>query len=101
MRIENHERLISAYVNETIKKSDIVRVESIINESEEFREFYVMKNQEKAFLLSLIPNKSCSSQSKKSILKTIKSVNDEVYPKEAFIGLKRIYKFMTTPIIEF
>jgi hypothetical protein len=101
MRIENYERLICAYVNETIKTSDIARVESLINESDEFREFYLMKNQEKGFLLSLIPNRSCQSKSKKRILNMIQSVNEEIYPKEKFIQIKKIYKFMTSPIIEF
>ena len=101
MRIENYERLITAYVNETIKPSDVERVEAIINESEEFREFYIMKSQQKGFLLSLIPNKSCHSKTKKSIQSMIQSVNEEVYPKEKFIKIKKIYKFMTSPIIEF
>lgn len=100
MNSETQKRLISSYVNGTLKSDQIDYVESIIGSSESLGQFYLEKLEHKEFLKSLIPQTRYDLDSKRELEATIREINKDVFPKEKFQTLKKAYNFLTTPIIE-
>ena len=92
--------MVSTYVNGTIKAKDIDRVERAINSSDDMRKFYDHKVQEKEFMLQLIPDRKITASISENIKKEIREINDDVYPEKPETLGKKVYRFLTSPIIE-
>lgn len=101
MRADHYESLISSYVNGTLKLKDREKVEALINTDASFNEIYLRKKQQKDFYLQLIPNQTLPKNVKAYLKSEMKKVNEDVYPKEKYYMAKKVYKFLTEPVIEF
>ena len=100
MRADHYESLIASYVNGTLKLKDREKVEGLINTDSSFNDIYIRKKQEKDFYLQLIPNQPLPKNIKSYLRSEMKKVNDDVYPKEKYHMAKKVYKFLTEPIVE-
>lgn len=96
-----NDSLVSAYVSGTIKAKDLATVETRISASTELRQLLEMKEQEKDFLLQLIPSEDKQSKNSLTQLRSeIKNVTEEVYasmPKDGL--LKKAVKTLNKPIL--
>lgn len=100
MRVDHYESLISAYVNGTLKTKDRNRVEDLIASNEKFGELYRQKKELKDFYLALVPKFQISKNREDALKKEMYRVNAEVFPEDKYEPLKKVYKFLTEPIIE-
>jgi len=100
MRADHYESLIASYVNGTLKLKDRDKVEELIGIDASFNEIYLRKKQQKDFYLQLIPNQTLPKNVKAYLRAEIKKVNNDVFPKEKYHMAKKVYQFLTEPIIE-
>ena len=100
MRADHYESLIASYVNGTLKMKDRDRVETLIASDLSFKEIYLQKQQQKDFYLQLIPKHKISKNVQAYLKSEVSQVNKDVFPKEKYHTVKRVYKFLTEPIIE-
>lgn len=100
MNLETQKKLISSYVNGTLKPEQKNFVESTIGSSEILQDYYLKKLEHKDFLKSLIPAAQMNINIKRNLEASMREVNQDIFPKEKFEPIRKIYKFLTTPIIE-
>jgi DNA-directed RNA polymerase specialized sigma24 family protein len=92
--------LISSYVGGTLKSRDITNVMSVINSSESNTDYYNMKLSESEFLKQLIPERNISRNHHSDVSTQIKSINEDVYPKEKFSFVRKAMNYLNEPLIE-
>ena len=100
MRADHYESLIASYVNGTLKLKDREKVESLIATDKTFMEVYLQKKELKDFYSELIPKHVISKNVSEYLNNEIKNINGEVYPREKYHMAKKIYKYLTEPVIE-
>lgn len=97
---KNH-RLISSFVHQTLREKEQEYVKALIENAGPYRDLYLEKVSQRDTLKAIIPKKRMSRESKKLLLSEIADINKENLNEGMFPTFKKIYKFLTSPIVEF
>jgi hypothetical protein len=92
--------LIGALVNGTIRVRDQQIALTLINSDESYNNYYQMKMSENEFLKQLIPDHKISKNIYSDLRFQVRSINDDVYPKEKFNFIKKAMNYLNEPLIE-
>ncbi|MBD65709.1 MAG: hypothetical protein CME62_10915 [Halobacteriovoraceae bacterium] len=99
MNASNYESLVSCYVNETLKPQDREKVEQLIAGHADFNEVFQKKKLERDFINELIPDQKIEVNSLSRLKKEIRTVGEDVFPKEKFAFFKSVINHLKEPAI--
>jgi len=92
---------INAYLDERLNASDRKIFESDLSECEKSRKVFAQRKAHHEFILDLIPTPKLSRKAESLLLREIEDINLSILDTEPDTLIKKAYKFLTKPVIEF
>jgi hypothetical protein len=92
---------MNAYLDERMNAKDKRDFEGLLSDCSETREIFKKKKAHLDFILDLIPNESLSSKGQSKLEREFSDVNESLLTVKPATLTKKIYHFLTKPVIEF
>jgi len=92
---------INAYLDNKLNQEENKFIENAIGSCDQSLELFQIKKAEREFVKELIPYETISRGQLKSIKAEFKDINNAILFNEKPTLVKKVYKFLTTPVIEF
>ncbi len=95
--LTNKRYTVKRYVNKTLASADMQKVEKIIEQTKDLKDIYSIEEQERDFIIQLIPDRELSQDRKSHIRNELEAVMHDIYHEEKKSIWQKINDYLEKP----